>query len=104
MAAEFHVGDIGTALRCTVRDESGAVVPLQTATSIQIKLLKPDRESVILTASYYTDGSDGIIQYVTSSADDLDQVGIWKLQGIVTFSASDIHKSDIKSFIVEPNI
>lgn len=104
MAAEFHVGDIGTALRCTVRDENNAVVDLSTATVLQIKLLKPDREEVIHTGALYTDGTDGILQYVTTSADDLDQVGIWKLQGIVTFSASDTHKSNIKSFLVEPNI
>lgn len=101
---EIHVGDIGTALRCTILDEDSVAVNLSSASSITIKLLKPDSTIVTFTGALYTDGTDGIVQYVTATANDLDQSGIWKIQAIVTFGVSDSHYSNLRTFRVHPNI
>ncbi len=104
MSAEIHVGDIGTALRATIRNQDNEIVDLSTFSSLQFKLLKPGRTTETYTASFYTDGTDGVMQYVTTTSDVFDQAGIYRLQGIVVFASGDTHKSDIVAFKVEPNI
>lgn len=78
--------NIGTSLRMLVQDEDG-LVDISSATLIQIILQKPDETSVTKTAVLVTDGTDGLMQYVTISG-DLDQPGTWKIQGRVQFSPS----------------
>lgn len=104
MSAEIHVGDVGTSFRATVYDQDGAIVDLSTFTSLILKVMKPNRKTENFTATLYTDGTDGIMEYVTSSANDLSQSGIWKMQGIVTLSGGGNHYSDIVEFRVEPNL
>lgn len=103
MACEIHEGDIGTAFRLTITDCAGAVVDLSSATIKQIIFRKPDQTSVTQTATFFTDGTDGIVEYITV-ADDLDQVGqAWCIQFIVTL-ATGAWKSNIKTFAVYSNL
>jgi len=100
--AEIHLGYIGLILRPTIKDEDDVVVNVSTATTKQIKLEKPDGTQIAKTAAFYTNGSDGIIQYTTIAA-DIDQVGRWKAQGYIvtptrTFGTS-IHTFDVKGNI-----
>lgn len=93
---EIHVGDIGTVFRATISDDcAGTIVDVSTASAQSLTFLKPDGSTVTKTTVFYTDGTDGIIQYVTI-LDDLDQAGTWKLQGAVTLPtgtwSTDIHK------------
>jgi hypothetical protein len=90
MAAMIFTGDVGTALRCTVKDEDDATVNVSTATVKRIKLEDPDGTVVTKTASFYTDGSDGKIQYVTT-ATDLHTAGEWKLYGYVEVGSGAWH-------------
>ena len=53
-------------------------------------------------ASFVTDGIDGKIEY-TTVADDLDQVGMWRLQGEVTFPTGAF-PSDKSEFQVMGNL
>lgn len=80
---EIHVGDIGTIFRITIYDGGTTALDVSTATSQEIIFLKPDGTTVTQTSSFYTDGTDGIIQY-TTIANDLDAAGTWKLQAKVT--------------------
>lgn len=103
MAAEIHVGDAGTAFRVTVKDEDGVVVDISAATTKQIWLRKPDGTTVLeKSASLYTDGTDGVMQYSTVTT-DLDTAGNWKLQGYVVIGSSVIH-TDIHTFKVWANL
>ncbi len=79
---EIHQGDIGTIFRITVYDGS-STVDVSGATSKEILFLKPDATTLTKTAAFYTDGTDGIIQYTTITG-DLDTVGGWQLQAKVT--------------------
>ena len=98
---EIHKDDIGTILRITVQDDSVAV-NLSSATTKTLTLRKPDGTTSAKTAAFYTDGTDGIIQYVTQ-ADDLDQSGTWGIQAYVVLSDGSWH-SDQSTFIVHRNI
>lgn len=103
MAAEIHVGDAGTAFRVTVLDENGAVINIATATTKEIWLRKPDGTTVLeKAASLYTDGTDGIMQYLTATT-DLDTAGNWKMQGYVVIGTS-VNHTDIHTFKVWANL
>jgi hypothetical protein len=99
MTDTISLADIGTDLQITIT-ESGVAVPVSAASSIQIELTKPDGTVEVKTASNLTDGTDGVIHYVTVSG-DIDQVGTWTYRGIVNFSASQkFHSIDPKTFEV----
>lgn len=100
---EIHVADVGTIFRVTLKDQDDVVVDVSAASSKLIILKKPDGTTVSKTASFYTDGTDGIIQWTTTLITDLDQDGKWKLQAKITI-ASAIHSSDIVTFDVYPNL
>lgn len=82
---EIHVGDIGTSLGLIVK-EAGAIVDIGAATGLTIRLRKPSGTTVGKTATLLTDGSDGIMRYVTVSG-DLDEAGWWTRQGFFTLGS-----------------
>lgn len=103
MAAEIHVGDIGTSFRATVKDEEDEIVNLSTANTLLMWFRKPDGSVAEFTASLYTDGTDGVIEYITEE-NDLDQPGRWKSQGVVGFPDGSLIHSDIHTFKVYDNL
>lgn len=100
---EIYVGDIGTQFRFTIKEESVAV-DLQdlSPTTKTLKFKKPDGTTVEKTASFYTDGSDGIITY-TSESGFLDIAGTWRVQGFLDFGATEFN-TDIQKFKVHRNL
>lgn len=100
-ANEIHKNDIGTEFRCTIKDDE-SVVDVSSVTLKQLLFKKPDGTVLTKTASFYTDGTDGIITYASIDG-DLDQCGLWELQGYVEFGSTEFH-SDIKNFMVHRNI
>lgn len=102
MAAEIHVNDIGTAFRATILDESSDPVNLAGATDKALIFCKPDKTVVTKSASFYTDGTDGVIQYISESG-FLDQPSKWQLQGYVVMSGS-YWRTNIIDFLVYKNL
>src|SRR4051812_13975148 len=98
---EIHVGDLGTQILITLND-CDVAVDLSSATVKEMIFMKPDCTHVTVVADFYTDGTDGILSYVTP-ASFWDQKGNWRLQGVVTFSVSKF-RSDISNFSVYPNL
>lgn len=98
---EVRENDIGTIFRATFY-EGSTVVDISAATTKQLIFKKPDGTLLTKAGSFYTDGTDGILQY-TSIADDLTPTGIWKLQGYVVIGTNQ-HKSDIYKFRVYNNL
>ena len=80
--ADIHVGDTGTMFRLTIKDKNGDVFSLEDATALFIVFAKPDRTVAERVATLYTDGTDGVMKYITESG-DLDQSGRWKVQAVV---------------------
>lgn len=98
---EVHLNNIGTTFRTTVKDDD-EVVNLASATTKQIIFLKPDGTRVAKDASFYTDGTDGIIQYTTVSG-DLNVAGIWRIQVYCVIGSYEYY-SDIGTVKVHPNL
>jgi hypothetical protein len=101
MASQIHVGDIGTTLIGTVLDD-GSVVNISSASSIQMIIKKPDQTTMTKTASFNSDGTDGKMKYVTV-ADDIDQIGNYKIQGKVVIGSATYYSS-VSTFKVYCNI
>jgi len=101
MAEEVHVGDIGLQFRITISD-SGTVVDLSSATTKQMIFLKPDGSRLVKDADLYTDGTDGIITYNTTSG-DIDVIGRWLLQCYIVIGTNQWHTAKT-SFQVYRNI
>lgn len=100
--SEIHVGDVGTAIRATIKDEDDVVVDVSAATTKQLIFEKSDCTEVTKTATFYTDGTDGIIQYVTESG-FLTVAGVWRVQAYIVLPGGE-WKSDIYEFRVHKNI
>lgn len=99
---EVHVGDIGTIIRVTIKDENCDPQDISSASSKELIFKKPNCTIVTKTATFYTDGTDGIIQY-TSESGFFDVSGIWQIQGVVSFG-SGTWSTDIIEFRVNKNI
>lgn len=102
MNAEVHVADVGTIFEATIRDQDGTVVDISAATTKQLLLRKPDGTLLTKVASLTTTGTDGKMQY-TTVANDLDQPGLWRIQGYVVVGAGSWH-TDIYDARVHPNV
>ena len=85
MTTYIHNADIGTIFRLTITDTAGVVIDVSTATVKFIYFQKPDGTKLKRTAAFYTDGTDGIIQY-TAIAGDINAEGQWLVQGYVETS------------------
>lgn len=101
----------GVGVKLAMVIESTDVTPsvardLSGAGSLQLVFTKPDKTEVTQTAVYadfgtFTGtGSDGAIMYVTASASDIDQIGMWKMQAKITDSAGVIYSSEKIYFVV----
>jgi len=78
-------GTIGAQIVVTIKDETGTVVNISSATQDadrKIYLIKPNNEVLTKQAVFMTDGTDGKLKYATI-ANDLDSVGVWKFHGWV---------------------
>lgn len=102
MSTKIQLLNIGITFLVTVRDQDGNIVDLSAASLKNIILVKPDRTKMTKTADFYTDGSDGKIKYV-SVANDLDVIGIWRIQAYVEVGAKKLY-TDISSFKVHDNL
>lgn len=88
----LHVGDVNVGIRLEVKDD-GVATDLSGATLKKILLQAPDGTVTEHDADFVTDGADGLIQYVTASADDLSVAGEWLVQGRLTMPTFIGHTS-----------
>jgi hypothetical protein len=83
--------------------EDGEVVDVSTVTTKELVFRKPNGTTLTKTASFFTDGTDGKIQYLAET-DFFDVVGFWKVQGYVIFPAGFNGRSLINIFQVRDNL
>ena len=98
---EIHKSDIGTIFRVTVKDCT-LILDVSAATTKEIVFGKPDGTVLTKAAAFFSDGTDGIIQYTTVSG-DLSAAGDWSIQAHVIFSGGE-WRSDVGAFKVHANI
>ena len=100
-ADEIHVDDIGTTIQLTFLDGT-SVVDISGASTKEIWIQDPDGLTAKKAGTYSSDGTDGKLYYDTV-ADDLDQAGIWYVQGYVVLAGGTWH-SDKKTMKVHANL
>jgi len=81
MAGKIFVGDYGVVVRVSTG------VDLTSATSLKIKVIKPNGHETTWTASAVLPITSGDITY-TSILSDFNVVGTYKVQAEVTFASS----------------
>lgn len=96
-----QVDDIKVRLKVTIIEDDAAL-DISTATVKSIIFQKPDGTVLTKTATFLTDGTDGIIYYDTI-AGDLDQSGVYKVQGAVSIGGGS-YKGSKSTFKVHCNL
>jgi len=102
MTCGAHINNVGTDIQVTIQDCNGVALDISDSTALAIVLKAPSGTSTSHTATFVNSGTDGLIRYVTTSG-DLDEVGTWKIQGVVTVSTS-VWYSSVESFTVYRNL
>jgi len=103
---EIFVGDTGTSIEflikeCDSTDPANVVeslVDVSSATSFDLKFIKPDGTSLSKANPdvwFLTDGTDSLIRYITIET-DLDQAGTWKAQLRITLPLGKWYGSTVK--------
>ena len=93
---------IGIIIELTVT-EDGAAANLNVAARTDMVLKKPVTQTSITRNGVLTsDGKDGKYRYVTI-ADDLDEAGLWEIQGDLAFGAFD-GRTSVRTFAVAENL
>lgn len=95
-----RVGDVGVVIRLTVT-EDGAVKDLSAATSKSLVFTKPSGAQTTKNASFTLTGADGRLQYTTTAASDLNEVGRWRVRARVGGVAGFTGHSTAYEFNVE---
>lgn len=103
MAAEIHLNDIGTMFKITILDQDETAKDISSYTTKQFIFRKPSGTLLTKTASFFTNGSDGILYY-TSVSGDLDEIGVWKLQVSINDGVSNYRKTNVGNFRVFENL
>lgn len=105
MTADLHVGDIGTGLRFTIKENNVAVnLPGEgiSQSDMVLHLQKKDKTVIFRPVEYNTDGSDGKVVYYTKLG-DIDQKGKWSAQIYLQSTSGSWHTSVVE-LIVEDNL
>jgi len=98
----IRLGDIGTAFEIGLTEDGNQFSIADALTVKQIKFKKPDGTTVTKAASFTSDGSDGLLRYVTVDG-DLDMTGAWQMQAYVEKLSWQGH-SEIHYFHVHRNL
>jgi len=96
------LGAIGVIFQFTIL-ENGIAVNIASAGVKQFIFRKPVSDTdLTVSGSFYTNGTDGILQYTTVSG-DLNEVGLWTVQANLSLGGF-YGKTDTTSFIVVNNL
>lgn len=82
--------------------EDGSVQDISTATVKEIIFQSPAGTTTSFTATFLTDGTDGIIYYDTL-VDYLNEAGLWKTQAKIEINGGT-YRSAVSSFRVNSNL
>lgn len=97
----LSAGAIGAILTITVVEDY-APFPLSTATTKQILITQPSGTVLTKTASFLTDGTDGVLTY-TTIAGDLDlNGGTHRMRAYVVIPGGYTGYSHSENFEVDP--
>ena len=96
------MGTIGLAIELGLRERYD-VLNVSSASPINIIIEKPDHSKTTYPASFLTDGKDGVVRYVTTTVNDLDQEGTYSIQAYMEMSGFKGY-STVSTFEVHANL
>ena len=99
---EIHAGDVGTELEVVFLTPAGLPFDISSATVREVNLQRPDGVSVVRSGTLTTDGTDGRMDYTTTTG-DFPVPGYWHVQGRVAFADGTILHSQRIRVRVWPN-
>lgn len=73
-------GSVGVALRARMIDQDGNPVDLTGAGTLSILARPPRGATKVFAATVVGDAPNGVLEYVTAAAGDLDSFGRWEFQ------------------------
>ncbi len=103
--AVHQEGNIGSVFVFEVLDETGTVVNLATATTLDaIFSPAPGVASFTRAGVLTTDGTDGKFEYATILGDLTPAGKLWERQGLVVVPGLGTFKTFVREFAVKPNL
>jgi hypothetical protein len=96
-------GQVGLAIEIAFVSAAGAVVDISSATAKLIRLEFSTALAVQFVASFVTDGTDGLITYLTVSSAELGFAGTTKIQGEITLPNGAL-RTAIGKFTIHRNL
>ncbi len=101
--ADLQVGVIGAEIELALVNQDGTAIDVSTASEKLIYLMSPKGKRLAVAAAFVNTGTDGLIDYTTTAATELDTPGQWQVQAKVTIG-STVYPSSIQSFNVVANL
>ena len=98
----IQAGATNLALKLQIR-EGNSPLDISTASTKIIVLEKPDSTLISASASFFTDGADGILVYYTSGSTDLEQEGDYNMQSYLVMAGFSGYTTPV-TFTVYPNL
>lgn len=102
MAANVHIGDVGTLFKPRFVDGNGVVVDISSASVLTIIFNRPNGTGFSRTMTFLTNGVDGRGKYLSVEG-DIDVEGQWSMEGYVELPSGHWH-SDVQQFPVKSNL
>ncbi len=99
MPANIRVGDHGTGIKITIKDQDGIPVNISTASSLALSIIKPNGVILSKSGEFVTNGTDGQLQYIIVNG-DIDVSGIWEISANLVMLGGT-YSSDRYEFRVE---
>lgn len=99
MKGQAHVGDVGFEILVLVKDRNAQPLDLSGVTSKEFALIDPAGNVTVLAPSFVTNGTDGLLNYLTQST-DLTTAGTWGVQVKLTWSGGTLLRSTVATFLV----
>ena len=97
---KVFIGDTGTNIILTIKNQDDTVIDVSTATTHEIKMRRAAGTKVTKTSSFTTDGTDGKIQF-TSLATDFSVRGVYKFQAHIVDGGADYHTTIYEQEVFE---
>jgi hypothetical protein len=102
----IQVGASGVRFVLEVRDQSGAIVDLSTAITLNVIFRAgPTGTPITLPGALLTDGSDGKFSVTTGEPSELDVAHeCWQYQGEINVPGIYVGRTEVRTFPVKPNL
>lgn len=99
MPSYIRVGDYGTAINITIKDQDENPVDISSASDLALSFIKPDQTILSKSGIFVSDGTDGRLRYTIIDG-DIDMAGIWEIEANIVMPSGN-YTSDQYEFRVE---